>query len=110
MTDVGTNKVFENDEVVLWEFFLEPGEQTEDHTHVLDFISYVIDGSTLQVRGPGGVEIANVEVPTGDVIAFRVEDEELVSSGHAEIRIPATHSACNVGQNRYREVFIEFKR
>lgn len=110
MTDVGTNKVFENDELVLWEFFLEPGEQTPDHTHALDFVSYVIDGSTLQVRGPGGVEIANVDVPTGDVIAFRVEDQDLVSSGGAEIRIPATHSARNVGESRYREVFVEFKR
>ncbi len=110
MSDVGTNKVFENDEMILWEFFLEPGEQTEAHSHGLDFISYVIDGSTLQVRGPDGAEIANVDVPSGDVISFRVQEEDLVSSGSTEIRIPATHSACNVGKHRYREIFIELKR
>ena len=47
MTEVGTNKLLENDDIVLWEFLLSPGEETPLHTHERRFVSYVVVGSTL---------------------------------------------------------------
>jgi quercetin dioxygenase-like cupin family protein len=33
MAGVGTEKVFENDKVIVWNFALEPGQETPMHTH-----------------------------------------------------------------------------
>ena len=108
MTDVGTNKVFENDKIILWEFFLEPGEETPCHTHDKSFISYVIDGSTILVKDANGSQVDQVDVPDGDVLEFQLADGELTVP-NTPIRVPATHSATNVGKTAYREMFVEFK-
>ena len=108
MTDVGTNKVFENDDIIMWEFFLEPGEQTPCHSHEKGFVSYVINGSTLVIKDANGSEVDRVEVPSGDVLEFQLAGDELMVPG-AAIRVPATHSATNVGSSAYREMFVEFK-
>jgi len=110
MSDVGTNKLLENDDIVLWEFLLAPGEQTPVHSHDRSFLSYVIDGSTLQVRDAGGAQIAEVDVPSGDVTDFRLDGAELSATNIEGLRIPATHSARNTGKADYREIFVEFKR
>ena len=36
MAGVGTQKVFEDDRLIVWHLDLEPGEQEEHHTHKLD--------------------------------------------------------------------------
>lgn len=38
MAGVGSNVVWENDKIKVWEFNLEPGEQTPVHRHELDYI------------------------------------------------------------------------
>ena len=78
MTDVGTKKVLENDALSVWEFFLEPGEQTPNHRHERDFVLYVIDGTTLQINDVDGNEVSTVDVPTGSALAFRVDGDELL--------------------------------
>jgi hypothetical protein len=35
---IGTNLVFENEKVKVWELFLEPGQQLELHHHQLEYI------------------------------------------------------------------------
>ena len=57
MADVGTRKVYESDDVVLWEFFLEPGENTKLHTHTRDYVFYVVEGSTLKVFDAEGNDV-----------------------------------------------------
>jgi len=110
MTDVGTNKLLENDDIVLWEFLLSPDEETPVHTHERSFVSYVVDGSTLQVCDSDGNKVAEVDVPSGDVIDFCLDGDELAARNIHGLRIPASHSARNAGNSNYREIFVEFKR
>ena len=108
MEVVGTNKVFENDKIILWEFFLEPGEETPVHTHANGFVSYVIDGSTIRINDEDGEKVDQVDVPGGEVLEFRLHDGKLTVP-NTSIRVPATHSARNLGNSTYREIFIELK-
>ena len=108
MAEVGTNKVFENSNIILWEFFLEPGEETPCHTHDKGFVSYVIDGSTILIKDANGSQVDRVAVSSGDVLEFQLADGELAGPRYGE-RVPATHSATNVGKTAYREMFVEFK-
>ncbi|MFP6781893.1 MAG: hypothetical protein VCB59_09375 [Gammaproteobacteria bacterium] len=109
MAGVGSNVVFEDDKIKVWEFDLDPGEQTPVHTHELDYIFYVIDGTTLEVFDKNNQFLSNIEVKDGDVVPLRLEGDELVVIGNESQRIPATHSARNGGPNRYREILVETK-
>ena len=109
MAGVGSNVVFEDDKIKVWEFNLEPGERTPVHTHEMDYIFYVIDGTTLEVFDADDNELGPLEVASGDVVALRLEGDELVLIGDESKRVPATHSARNGGPNRYREILIETK-
>jgi len=110
MSGVGTEKVFENDRVVVWHLDLEPGEQGERHTHELDYVVRILSGSTLEVFGPEGEILDTVELESGGAVAFRVEGDQIVSDRPGYPVVPATHSARNVGVNTFREVLIEFKK
>ena len=109
MAGVGTKVVFEDDKIKVWEFTLEPGEKTPVHTHEMDYIFYVIDGTTLEVFDADDEYLGPLPVADGDVVALKLVDGELVVEGKEDIRVPATHSARNGGPNRYREVLIEKK-
>ena len=62
MTGVGTQKVFENDRVIVWHLDLEPGEQGGRHTHKLDYVVRILSGSTLEVFGPDGALLDTIEL------------------------------------------------
>ncbi len=110
MAGVGTNKVFENERIIVWELFLEPGEKHDSHTHQLPYVFYVMQGSTLRAFDADGKEAATVEFRSGEVLPFRIEGGEFVSgSGSNEVRVPATHSVQNIGESPYKELLIEFK-
>ena len=81
MGDIGTRKLFENDKVILWELFLDPGELLERHTHQRDYLFYVIDGSTLEVVGGNGQPDSTVEIRSGDTLDFHLDGEQLISVG-----------------------------
>lgn len=110
MAGVGTQKVFENERVVVWHLDLEPGEQGERHTHELDFVVHVLSGSTLEVSGPDGELLYQVEREAGGPISFRMDGDQVVPdlSGHSGV--PATHSVRNIGTQAFREVLVEFKK
>ncbi len=110
MAGVGTQKVFENDRVVVWHLDLEPGEQGERHTHELDYVVRVLAGSTLEVSGPDGEVLDTVKLESGGADAFRVDGDQILSDRPGYPVVPATHSARNVGTNPFREVLIEFKK
>lgn len=109
MVGVGSNVVWENDKIKVWEFNPEPGEQTAVHRHELDYIFYVIDGTTLEVFDADNKFLSTLDVKDGDVVPLRLEGDELVVIGDATKRVPATHSARNAGPNRYREILVETK-
>jgi hypothetical protein len=79
MAGVGTQKVFENDRVVVWNLDLQPGEHGERHTHVLDYVVKVIAGSTLEVFGPKGELLDTVELESGGAVSFRVDGDRIVA-------------------------------
>lgn len=109
MAGVGSKVVFEDDKIKVWEFNLEPGERTPLHTHEMDYIFYVIDGTTLEVFDADDEYLGPLEVVSGDVVALRLEGDELVVIGDESKRVPATHSARNGGPTRYREILVETK-
>ena len=106
MSDIATTKIFEDEKVLLWEMVLEPGESTGVHTHTRDYVFYVIEGSTGELTDRDGNHLGTLELKAGETMPFRLEGQELVSG---DLRIPATHSARNVGATRYREILVETK-
>ena len=109
MTGVGTQKVFENERIIVWHLDLEPGEQGERHSHELDYIVRIISGSTLEVFGPNGELLDTVEIEAGGAVSFKIQGDKIVSDRPGYPAVPATHSARNVGPTTFREVLIEFK-
>lgn len=61
MGEVGTTKVYENEKIIVWEFTLEPGEETPLHEHKHDYIFYIQNGSKLQVFGEEGNDLDAVK-------------------------------------------------
>ncbi len=109
MAGVGTQKVFENDRVIVWHLDLEPGEQGEQHTHELDYVVRILSGSTLEVFGPDGELLDTVELETGGAVSFRIDGDRIVTDRPEYPAVPATHSARNIGTTSFREVLVEFK-
>lgn len=109
MAGVGTDKVFENDRVIVWHLDLEPGEQGERHTHELDYVVRVLSGSTLEVSGPDGELLDTVTLEAGEATSFRIDGDQIVADRPGYPAVPATHAARNIGANTFKEVLIEFK-
>ena len=109
MAGVGTQKIFENDRVIVWHLDLDPGEYGEPHTHELDFAVRVLSGSTLEVAGPMGELLYTVEREAGEAVSFRIDGNRIVSDRPVNPAVPTTHSVRNIGANTFREVLIEFK-
>tara|TARA_X000001036_G_C20407160_1_gene695381 strand:+ start:269 stop:664 length:396 start_codon:yes stop_codon:yes gene_type:complete len=109
MGEVGTTKLFENEKVIIWEFILEPGEETAMHKHEHDYVFYALEGAPLQVHDAEGNDLGTLPVATGDTYAFRVEKGELISTDAKNLRVPTLHKAKNTGTSRYREILVESK-
>jgi len=111
MAGVGTEKVFENDKVIVWNFELAPGEETPMHTHEKSYMWYAIAGAPLQIFDENGKDLGTLDVPTGGIFSLKVENGEIevLSEPGKGMRVPARHKARNVGPTRYREVLVEYK-
>ena len=111
MAGVGTEKVFENDKVAVWNFELAPGEETPMHTHERSYMWYAISGAPLQIFDENGNDLGTLDVPTGGIFSLRVENGEIevLSEPGKGMRVPARHKARNVGPTPYREVLVEYK-
>ena len=92
---VGTKLLYENDQVKVWEFALEPGEAIPMHTHTMDYLFHVYEGSTLEVSFPDNQPMASVELKAGDV--------RFIPKG-------GRHTARNTGAKKYVEVLVELKK
>jgi beta-alanine degradation protein BauB len=111
MAGVGSEKVFENDKVIVWNFELAPGEETPVHTHELSYMWYAIEGAPLHIFDKDGADLGIFEVPTGAVYSLKCADGylEVLSELGKGARVPATHKARNEGSKTYREVLVEYK-
>ena len=110
MSGVGTQKVFENDRVIVWHLDLEPGERGATHTHKLDYVVRILSGSTLEVFGPTGELLDTIELESGGAVTFRVDGDQIHADRPGSPAVPTTHSARNIGPTTFREVLIEFKK
>ena len=111
MAGVGTEKLFENDKVIVWNFVLAPGEETPVHTHEHAYMWYAIEGAPLQIYDKDGKDLGVLEVPTGAVYSLKYDEGflEVLSELGKEVRVPATHKARNTGSKTYRELLVEYK-
>ena len=111
MAGVGSEKVFENDKVIVWNFTLEPGAFTPVHTREHSYMWYAIQGAPLQIFDKDGNDLGIFEVPTGGIYSLKLEDGflEVLSEVGKGARVPATHKARNNGTEPYREILVEYK-
>jgi hypothetical protein len=111
MAGVGTEKVFENDKVIVWNFVLAPGEETPMHTHEHSYMWYAISGAPLQVFDEQGKDLGTLDIPTGAIYSLKLDNGflEVLSEPGKGLRVPARHKARNVGSTPYREVLVEYK-
>ena len=111
MAGVGSEKVFENDKVIVWNFVLEPGEETPVHTHEHSYMWYSIAGAPLRIFDEAGKDLGTLEVPTGAIYSLKLDNGflEVLSDAGKGMRVPARHKARNVGPTAYREVLVEYK-
>lgn len=49
MARVGTEKVFDSDKVIVWNFVPQAGEETPVHTHERAYMWYAINGAPSQI-------------------------------------------------------------
>jgi len=110
-TKIGSEKLFENDKVVVWNFELAPGEETPVHTHERSYMWYAIEGAPLQIYDENGVDVGLFDVPTGGIFSLKCENGviEVMSDIGKGATVPATHKARNAGSTRYREILVEYK-
>lgn len=111
MAGVGSEKVFENDKVIVWNFTLEPGADTPVHTHEHSYMWYAIQGAPLQIFDADGKDLGTFDVPTGAIYSLKLADGflEVLSEIGKGARVPATHKARNTGPTPYREILVEYK-
>lgn len=88
---VGTRLLFQNNDVRVWTLELEPGEETEIHTHQCDYVYVVVEGGATQVNFSDGRE--QIARDTAGESFYR-------TAGGA-------HSLKNVGARRYVNVIVE---
>ena len=94
---VGTQLLFENDRVRVWDLRLAPGESTGVHRHETDYLYVVIGGGSLQTVYGDGHRDPPRRMEDGEV-RIRAVDAENV------------HEAINVGNTPWRNIVIELKQ
>jgi mannose-6-phosphate isomerase-like protein (cupin superfamily) len=86
--------ILENQKVRIHRWVLKPGEGTPLHTHVLDHISVVLQGSRIKDMGADGTS-KTVEQKSGQVVY-------VPGTGR-------THSFANLGSTTLESIAIELK-
>lgn len=109
--NVGSKILFENDNIIVWDFELKPGEETPIHRHQHSYMWYAIQGAPLDCEDSEGNDLGIFDVPTGSVFHIHCDGDtlEVMSELSKGVRFPVTHKAKNVGEQTYREILIEFK-
>jgi hypothetical protein len=90
---VGTNVLFENSKVKVWELVLAPGESSSWHHHTWDYITVGLMDSVIDRELIDGTK----DRTTPGLGVFRYAD------GHEP------HRVTNVGDKQHRNLLIEIK-
>lgn len=93
MGEVGTQFLFENERVKVWNLVLEPGEASPWHHHNTEYVIVVTEPGSLRVEREDGTAEER-EYRQGEII---YRPKHLV------------HRAINIGKARYCNAIIELK-
>ena len=95
---VGSQILFEDDNVRIWEMTLEPGEHSDLHRHDHDYYLVIDSGDLVAGIPPKGFPV--------DPFVGKVP-----AQGNT-VHVPKgmTEWALNVGKQRYHEILIELKK
>lgn len=111
---VGTEVIYEDHDVKVWNFTLAPNDMTSMHKHDCDYHFVAIKPTEVEVYGESGRLL--VTVTLAGTLGFKVEGDELVQTKPSDappnfvpIRVPRIHAARNVGNSPYYEILFESK-
>lgn len=96
---IGTEVVYENDRVRVWEMRLAPGESSAVHRHEHDYMLVQLDGDRIAAEPE-----PDTEGPFRDRIEADVEKGAFIY-----IQKGGVETAINIGDEPYREIIIELK-
>lgn len=96
---VGTQVLFENDRVRVWEMRLAPGEESAVHRHDLDYLLVQIDGD----------RIAGVPEPDTKGVYNEYIEADVMPGNAIYIERGGIETALNVGKKPYYEILVELK-
>ena len=91
---IGTELLFEDDRVRVWQIVLEPGQEAGFHTHYLDYTTITLEGDVVERHNEDGTIDRN-EVRPGRVGRWYQSTRR--------------HGLRNVGAKRFRNVIVELK-
>ena len=97
--DIGTEVIFENERVRIWEMRLAPGERSPVHRHDLDYILVLLEGDRIA---------AEPEADTEGPVTERLE-ADVVPGATVYLTRGGVETAVNIGEQPYREIIIELK-
>jgi hypothetical protein len=97
--DVGTEIVFENDRVRIWQLRLAPGERSAIHRHEMDNVLIQISGDRIAAEPE-----ADTQGPYRDYIAA-----DLIPGAAIFVERGGIETAVNIGKEPYLEVIVELK-
>lgn len=97
--NIGTELLFENDRLRVWDMTLEPGAASEVHEHLQDYLFvYVTADNRLEVREEG-------REPWQRSFEDGYVQHTVVGKGGL---VP--HQLANVGRTAHRQILVEFLR
>lgn len=91
---IGTELLFEDERVRVWQIALEPGQEASFHTHYLDYTTVTLEGDLVERANADG-SVDRLEVRPGRVMRWYQSTQ--------------THGLRNVGTKRFRNVIVEIK-
>ena len=94
---VGTQLLFEDDQVKIWEMILEPGEASDLHHHEYDYYLAISSGDIVAGLPPKGSPV--------DMFIGKIPPQ----GNTVPVPKGGTEWAVNVGKETYREILIELK-
>ena len=104
-------KIYENDEVIIWDYTLEPGERSGVHTHEKNYTFIVTQASELKELDGHGNYVEAPPLKKGDIFSYNISEDNttLLDMIGNSLSQPSTHEAVNIGDSTYKEILIEYK-
>ena len=105
---VGSNLIYEDDFVRVWNFTLAPGEVTTMHRHDYDYHFVAIKPTQLEVYSEQGEVLFDFRAE--GVLGFKVNGDFLDPINvKLPFPVPRVHAAKNIGTDFYYEILYESK-